>query len=94
MSLRFRQKTAFVFFDLNSKSRDQEVSKQGSKCNMPSGPAGQALFYSKVWITPLFKCSSHVEDKNVCEKKVKKDHTKNFFDKYFFVILVSPVVRF
>ena len=39
---------------------------------MPSGPAGQASFYWKVWSTTLFKCSSYVEDKKVREKKIKK----------------------
>ena len=45
MSNQSRQKTSFLVFDWNSKSPDQEVSKGGSTCNMPSGPAGQASFY-------------------------------------------------
>ena len=34
-------------------------------------------------MTPLFKCSSYVEDKNVREKKDKKDHTTFFLYLFF-----------
>ena len=62
---------------------------------MPSEPAGQASFNCKVWLTPLFKCSSYVENKKVREKKIKKiTHLKNFYYFYFFVMLVSSVVWF
>ena len=83
MSNRFWRKNSFLFFDWNSKSRDQEVSKAGSTSDMPSRPAGQALFYWKVWMTHLFNCSSYVEDKKVREKKIKKI-THKFFSIFIF----------
>ena len=83
MSNRFWRKNSFLFFDWNSKSRDREVSKAGSTSDMPSRPAGQALFYWKVWMTHLFNCSSYVEDKKVREKKIKKI-THKFFSIFIF----------
>ena len=83
MSNRFWRKNSFLFFDWNSKSRDQEVSKAGSTSDMPSRPAGQALFYWKVWMTHLFNCSSYVEDKKVREKKIRKI-TQKFFSIFIF----------
>ena len=73
-----RQKTSFLVFHWNSKSPDRKVSKGRSTCNMPSGSAGQALLHCKVWMTPLFKCSSYVENKKVREKKIKKITQKKF----------------
>ena len=84
--------TSFLYFGWNSKFRDQEVSKEGSTSDMPSGRTDQALFHWKVWMIPVFECSGYVEDKKV-RKKDKKDH-RNFFIFIDFVMLVSPVVRF
>ena len=49
------------------------VLKGGSTSNnMPSGRTGKALFYWKVWRTPVFECSGYVEGKKVRKKKIKK----------------------
>ena len=82
-SNRFRQKSSFMFFFWLSKSRGQKDWMDVSTSDMPTRPAGQALCNWKVWMTPLFKCSSYVEDKKVREKKLKKI-TRNFFLFYFF----------
>ena len=72
--------TSFWVLPYFSKYHISQVLRVLSMRNIPSWPSGQALFEGKVWMTPLFKCLSYVENKNVREKKIKKiTHIKNFF---------------
>ena len=83
--------TSFWVLPYFSKYHISQVLRVLSMRNIPSWPSGRALFNWKVWMTPLVKCLSYVENKNVREKKIKKiTHTKkNFFS--CFVLLVSSV---
>ena len=73
--------TSFWVLPYFSKYHISQVQRVLSMRNIPMWPSGRALFKSKVWMTPLVKCLSYVENKNVREKKIKKfTHTKkNFF---------------
>ena len=73
--------TSFWVLPYFSKYHISHISRVLSMRNIPSWPSDRALFKRKVSMTPLVKCLSYVENKNVREKKVKKiTHTKkNFF---------------
>ena len=64
--------TSFWVLPYFSKYHISQVSRVLSMRNIPSWPSGRALFEEKVWMTPLVKCLSYVENKNVREKKIKK----------------------
>ena len=77
--------TSFWVLPYFSKYHISQVQRVLSMRNIPMWPSGRALFKSKVWMTPLVKCLSYVENKNVREKKIKKfTHTEKFF--FFFRI--------
>jgi hypothetical protein len=73
--------TSFWVLPYFSKYHISHVLRVLSMRNIPSWPSGRALFSRKFWMTPLVKCLSYIENKNVREKKIKKiTHTKkNFF---------------
>ena len=64
--------TSFWVLPYFSKYHISQVSRVLLMRNIPSWPSGRALFNREVWMTPLVKCLSYVENKNVREKKIKK----------------------
>ena len=64
--------TSFWVLPYFSKYHISQVSRVLLMRNILSCPSGRALFNREVWMTPLVKCLSYVENKNVREKKIKK----------------------